>query len=271
MFECVINVSDGRRLDVLDELGRAAGPALRDRHSDAVHNRSVFTLIDHRTELRRHVRSFIVATMKLLDLRDHEGVHPCFGVLDVVPFVALDSRKAQEAATLRNETASWVAGTFGVPVFLYGRLRDGSKRSLPEVRRHAFHSFAPDMGPMKPSAERGASAIGARPVLVAWNLWVRGIDLGEGRVIARALRRGEVRALAFQMPDMVQISCNLIDPMTVRPSAVYDKALGLLGAGEVDHAELVGLIPEGVLKAEDPKRWAQLGLAEGATIESRLA
>jgi glutamate formiminotransferase len=270
LFECVVNVSDGRRLDVLDELGLAAGEALRDRHSDAVHNRSVFTLIHHRTELRHHVRSFIVATMKLLDLRDHEGVHPCFGVLDVVPFVALDSRKAEDAATMRNETASWVADTFGVPVFLYGRLRDGTKRSLPEVRRHAFHSLMPDMGPMKPSAERGASAIGARPVLVAWNVWVRGIDLAEGRIIAKALRRPEVRALAFQMPDMVQLSFNLIDPMNVRPSMIYDKVLGLLDAGAIDHAELVGLVPDAVLRAEDPKRWKQLGLGEHATIESRL-
>jgi glutamate formiminotransferase len=271
LFECVVNVSDGRRLDVLDELGLAAGPALRDRHSDPVHNRSVFTLIEHRTELRRYVRSFIVASMKLLDLRDHEGVHPCFGVLDVVPFVALDSRKAEEAATLRNETASWVADTFDVPVFLYGRLRDGSKRSLPEVRRHAFKSLMPDMGPMKPSAERGASAIGARPVLVAWNLWVRGITLAEGRMIAKALRRPEVRALAFQLPGMVQLSFNLIDPMNVRPSMVYDKVEALLEGGVVDHAELVGLIPDAVLQAEDRARWAQLGLADSATIESRLA
>lgn len=271
MFECVVNVSDGRRLDVLDELGLAAGPALRDRHSDPVHNRSVFTLIEHRTELRRYVRSFIVASMKLLDLRDHEGVHPCFGVLDVVPFVALDSRKADEAATLRNETASWVADTFDVPVFLYGRLRDGSKRSLPEVRRHAFKSLMPDMGPMKPGAERGASAIGARPVLVAWNLWVRGITLAEARIIAKALRRPEVRALAFQLPDMVQLSFNLIDPMNVRPSMVYDKVEALLEGGVIDHAELVGLIPDAVLHAEDRARWKQLGLAESATIESRLA
>jgi glutamate formiminotransferase / 5-formyltetrahydrofolate cyclo-ligase len=271
LLECVINVCDGRRLDVLDELGLAAGPALRDRHSDAVHNRSVFTLIEHRTELRRHVRNFIVASMKLLDLRDHEGVHPCFGVLDVVPFVALDARKAEEAVTLRNETASWVADTFNVPVFLYGRLRDGSKRSLPEVRRHAFRSLMPDMGPMKPDPDRGASAIGARPVLVAWNLWVRGIDLAEARIIAKALRRPEVRALAFQLPDVVQISFNLIDPMNVRPSMVYDKVVALLDRGVIDHAELVGLIPDAVLRAEDPGRWEQLGLSVGATIESRLA
>jgi glutamate formiminotransferase len=271
LFECVANVSDGRRLDVLDLLGQAAGPALRDRHSDPVHNRSVFTLIHHRTELRHHAREFIVAAMKLLDLREHEGVHPCFGVLDVVPFVALDPRKADEAATLRNETASWIANTFDVPVFLYGRLRDGSKRSLPEVRRYAFRSLMPDMGPMKPGAERGASALGARPVLVAWNIWVRGIDLAEGRIIAKSLRRPEVRALAFQMPDMVQISCNLIDPMSVRPSMVYDKVLGLLDTATIDHAELVGLIPEAVLRAEERSRWKQLGLRESATIESRLA
>jgi glutamate formiminotransferase len=124
---------------------------------------------------------------------------------------------------------------------------------------------------MKPSTERGASAIGARPVLVAWNLWVPGITLAEGRIIAKALRRPEVRALAFQLPDMVQISFNLIDPMNVRPSMVYDKVADLLDGGAIDHGELVGLIPDLVLRAEDPRRWKQLGLSENATIESRLA
>lgn len=272
MFECVVNVSEGRRADVLDELALAAGEALRDRHSDAVHNRSVFTLIHHRTELRRSMQSFVVATMKRLDLRHHEGVHPRFGILDVVPFVALDPRKAEEAISMRNDFAAWVADTFGVPVFLYGRLRDGSKRSLPEVRRHAFHSLAPDLGPLKPSPERGSSAIGARPLLVAWNLWVRGVSLGEANVVAKALRRNEVRVLAFEMlDDFVQISCNLIDPLRVPPSVVYDEAADLLSVGSIDHAELVGLIPEALLRLEDPKRWRQLGLGKTATVESRLA
>jgi glutamate formiminotransferase len=272
LFECVANVSEGRRTDVLDELALAAGEALRDRHSDAVHNRSVFTLIHHRTELRRSVQSFVVATMKRLDLRHHEGVHPRFGVLDVVPFVALDPRKAEEAISMRNEIAAWVADTFDVPVFLYGRLRDGSKRSLPEVRRHAFHSLDPDLGPITPNPERGSSAIGARPLLVAWNLWVRGVSLGEANVIAKTLRRNEVRVLAFEMPDdFVQISFNLIDPLRVPPSVVYDEATDLLSVGSIDHAELVGLIPDALLSLEDPKRWSQLGLSKDATIESRLA
>ena len=80
-----------------------------------------------------------------------------------------------------------------------------------------------------------------------------------------------MRALAFQLPDMVQLSFNLIDPMNVRPSMVYDKVEALLEGGVIDHAELVGLIPDAVLHAEDRARWKQLGLAESATIESRLA
>jgi glutamate formiminotransferase / 5-formyltetrahydrofolate cyclo-ligase len=272
LFECVVNVSEGRRVEVLDQLALAAGASLRDRHSDPTHNRSVFTLIHHRTELRRHVQSFVVATMKLLDLRHHEGVHPRFGVLDVMPFVALDPRKAEEAISMRNEVAAWVADTFDVPVFLYGRLRDGSKRSLPEVRRHAFHSLMPDLGPLKPSPERGSSAIGARPLLVAWNLWVRGISLGEANIVAKALRRSEVRVLAFEMPDdFLQISFNLVDPLRVTPSMVYDEAVDLLSVGTIDRVELVGLIPEALLELESPKRWKQLGLSKDATIESRLA
>jgi hypothetical protein len=80
-----------------------------------------------------------------------------------------------------------------------------------------------------------------------------------------------VRVLAFQLPNMVQISFNLIDPTNVRPSMVYDKVDSLLNGGVIDHAELVGLLPDAVLQAENPKRWKQLGLSGDATIESRLA
>lgn len=271
MYECVINISEGRRLDVLDELSRAAGASLRDRHSDPVHNRSVFTLIHERVELRRDVHAFISATMENLDLHHHAGVHPRFGVLDVVPFVALDSANASEALALRDETASWVAQRFHVPVYLYGQLADGSIRTLPEVRREAFRTLMPDFGPDEADPALGASAIGARGVLVAWNIWVRNIALNDARAIAKAIRRPEVRALAFTIGDFVQISCNLIDPNIVGPSVVYDEVQGLLVSGAIDHAELVGLIPESVLRAEDPSRWAQLGLSETTTIESRLA
>ena len=271
MFECVVNISEGRRPHVLDALSSAAGDSLRDRHRDDVHNRSVFTLIHDRSELRRDVRALATTALDTLDLRDHTGVHPRFGVLDVVPFVALDDADAHEAAALRDDTAAWLATTFDLPIFLYGPLRDGSSRSLPEVRRGAFRTLTPDLGPEIPDAKWGASALGARGVLVAWNLWVRGISLDEGKAIATAVRRPEVRALAFSVGAFTQISCNLIAPLVVGPSTIYDEVSNLVPRSAIDHAELVGLIPEALLRAQDPARWDQLDLSYEKTIEDRLA
>lgn len=244
---------------------------MRDRHADDTHNRSVFTLIHDREQLRHDVRSLATAVFETLDLYDHEGVHPRFGVLDVVPFVALDERDAPRAVALRDETAAWLATTFKLPIFLYGPLDDGSTRSLPEVRRGAFRTLSPDHGPEVPDVRWGASALGARDVLVAWNLWVRGISLVEGRAIATSLRRREVRALAFRIDEFTQISFNLIAPLVIGPSTVYDDVAHLVPRGAVDHAELVGLIPEAVLRTQDPARWEQLDLSYEKTIEARLA
>ncbi|MHB8378627.1 MAG: hypothetical protein ACYDB2_01755 [Acidimicrobiales bacterium] len=271
MFECVVNVSEGRRLDMLDALSIAAGDSLRDRHRDATHNRSVFTLVHDRDQLRRDVRSFASTALDALDLRGHVGVHPRFGVLDVVPFVALDDADTLEAVALRDETAGWLATAFGLPVFLYGALDDGSSRSLPTVRREAFRTLLPDLGPEIPDVRWGASALGARGVLVAWNLWVRGVSLEEARAVAKALRRREVRALAFGVGAFTQISFNLIEPLVVGPSAVFDEVANLVPRGAIDHAELVGLIPEAVLRTQDAARWAELDLNYEATIEARLA
>jgi hypothetical protein len=105
---------------------------------------------------------------------------------------------------------------------------------------------------------------------VAWNLWARGISLDEGKAIAKAVRRVEVRALALPVREFTQISCNLIAPLLVGPSTIYDQVGGLLASGVIDHAELVGLIPEALLRAEDPARWEQLDLSYEKTIEARL-
>lgn len=271
MFECVVNISEGRRLDVLDALTYAAGPSLRDCHADVTHNRSVFTLIHDRDFIRRGVVSLVVTAMDRLDLRHHEGVHPRFGVVDVVPFVPLEGSRMDEARALRGEIAAWMAHTFDLPVFLYGALGDGTFRSLPDLRRDAFKLLAPDMGPSAPHPKHGASALGARELLVAWNLWLSGLTLDEGRVIAATIRQPGVRALAFQIGDFVQISCNLINPTVIGPSIVYDQVLGLLQNGAIDHAELVGLIPAALVRAEDPSRWEQLGLRLDSTIEARLS
>ncbi len=270
MFECVINVSEGRDLETLDAIARACSKSLRDLHHDTFHNRSVFTLINEAQSLLEDVHALITSAFSRLDLRHHEGVHPRFGVVDVVPFVALDTRERSVATLMRDTTGHWIAANFEVPVFFYG-LVGSTFRTLPEVRRRAFSSLAPDVGPARASERLGAVAVGERTVLLAWNLWLRGVSLERARQIATGLRRPEVRSLAFRVGDQVQVSCNLIEPELVGPSTVYDQVLAQLTAGEqIDHAELVGLAPRSVLLAEAPERWAQLGLSEKATIEGRL-
>ncbi len=271
MFECVVNVSEGRHAEVLNELSSSTGPSLRDRHSDPFHNRSVFTLVNGPDELERDVRGLIRSAFARLDITEHVGVHPRFGVVDVVPFVALDSSQAATARSLRDDTARWVAETFQVPCFLYGEVA-GRPRTLPDLRRDAFKALLPDVGPSRPAPRLGAVAVGARPVLVAWNLWLHDVSIDEARTIARAVRRPEVRAMGFVVGDEVQVSCNLIDPARVGPSALYDQVNGLLPRrGEILRAELVGLVPRSVLEGEDRDRWEQLGLSEATTIEGRLA
>lgn len=270
MFECVLNLSEGRNQDVLDELGRAAGTSLRDRHADTFHHRAVYTLINDPDALVRDCRALFAAAYQRLDLSGHLGVHPRFGVVDVVPFVALDPRRSDEAVALRDSTARWLAATYDVPVYLYGPLADGTVRSLPEVRRGAGRTLVADFGPREPSPHRGCVAVGARPILVAWNLWLDGVSLDDARAMAAAVRRTSVRALAFEVGDQVQVSCNLVDVVDARPSEVYDQVADRLGAGgSIRRAELVGLAPRALLDREDPARWAELGLSEEATIEAR--
>ena len=270
MLECVLNISEGRNLDLLSDLTVSASTSLRDRHEDAFHNRSVFTLINDAESLRHDVRSLITAAFATLDLREHEGVHPRFGVVDVVPFVALDPAEHPRDVDLRDDTARWIAETFDVPTFLYGPL-DGAVRTLPEVRRRAFRDLGPDYGPSTTTERLGASAVGARPILVAWNLWLTGASRDEVRALAKAVRRHEVRSLAFRAGEFTQVSCNLIDPLVVGPSVVYDEVAARLPDGaQIVRAELVGLAPRAVLENEDRGRWDELGLSESTTIESRL-
>ncbi|MGC8498596.1 MAG: hypothetical protein ACP5OV_03730 [Acidimicrobiales bacterium] len=267
MFECVVNISEGRDAEVLDALAEASGASLRDRHADADHHRSVFTLIHERARLLDDVHGLIEEAFARLDLSAHAGVHPRLGVVDVVPFVALGDESPADACALRDETAHWIAASTGTPVFCYGPRADGTALSLPAIRRRAFASLAPDEGPA-PDPRRGAVVVGCRPVLVAWNLWLRGITLDEGRELADLARSSAVRALAFPVSGAIQVSCNLLEPLREPPSAVYD-LVAAATTGRIERAELVGLAPAALLAREDPERLAQLDLDPARTIEAR--
>ncbi len=283
IFECVVNLSEGRDQPVLDELAAAAGPSLLDLHRDADHNRSVLTLAGPAEAVVPGVRALAAAAVERLDLRTHHGAHPRLGVLDVVPFVPYEpgARAPDDltaAVALRDDFARWLGTELGVPSFLYGPLAGGRTRTLPEVRRHAFSTdgspderLVPDEGPARADPRAGATAVGARRVLVAYNVWVSSAEVA--RRVAPLVRGTHVRALGLTVGHRAQVSCNLIDPERHGPDRLYDDVAARVAeaGGTVEGAELVGLVPEMVLTAVPRSRWAELDLSEGSTVESRLS
>lgn len=257
VLECVINISEGRDLAAIDAIGATAGPHLLDVHTDPDHHRSVLTVVGEPA-----ARAVAAATIDTLDLRDHDGVHPRIGVLDVVPFVPLGTATMAQARAARDRFSTWLGDERGVPCFRYG-----PERSLPEVRREAWRTLRPDTGPDVADPRTGAVAVGVRPLLVAYNLWLADPDLDLARRLARELRGPAVRTLGLQVGDQVQVSMNLIDPLRVGPADVYD---AVATQAAVARAELVGLVPDQVLRRIDAPRWATLDLDEDRTIEARL-
>ncbi len=257
MLECVVNISEGADRALVGAIGAAAGHDLLDVHADPDHNRAVLTLVGE--EAARQVARVAVDR---LDLRRHQGAHPRFGVVDVVPFVPLAGSTMADAETARDRFAAWIAAELGVPAVTYGR-----HRSLPDVRRRAFRDLMPDAGPGSPHPTAGAVAVGARGVLVAWNLWLAEPDLARAREVAARVRGPGLRALGLQAGEQVQVSMNLIEPHVVGPAEAWDRVAALV---PVAGAELVGLVPAAVLDRTDPGRWAQLDLDHDRTIEARL-
>jgi glutamate formiminotransferase len=279
VLECVVNLSEGQDDEVLAALAASAGPALLDLHRDPHHHRAVFTLGAPADELVAAARSLARAAVERLDLRAHDGVHPRLGVLDVVPFVPYEPHHPAPtdlttAVALRDDFARWLGDELGVPSFLYGPLPGGRTRTLPDVRRHAFElteGLVPDFGPPLAHPSAGASAVGARRVLVAYNVWVSTLEAA--RHAAPLVRGPEVRALALAVGERAQVSCNLIEPDAYGPDRLYETVRTLVAeaGGAVEGAELVGLVPQRVLVAVPRARWGELGLSEQATVEVRLA
>lgn len=242
---------------------------LADLHVDADHHRSVFTILGTAEGIMGPVGELCSRALEHIDLTRHEGVHPRLGVVDVLPFVPLGSTSMEVAEGLRAQAAALLADELAVPCFLYG---PGSpdERRLPDIRRRAFHDLAPDLGPASLDPRRGATAVGAREPMLAWNLLLGGASRAEAAAIAAGVRAPAVRALGLEVSGGVQVSCNLLSPAEATPADVADQVRALLPRGaEVLRAELVGLAPLSCLAAVDEARWVELDLDPGRTIESK--
>lgn len=278
-FECVVNISEGRDGSVIDAIASAGGEHLLDRHSDAEHHRSVLTLGGPLDAVEAATRAVATVAVSAIDIRTHVGVHPRRGAVDVVPFVPLgaaapDGEGWCRALEARDRFAEWAGSELGVPCFLYG-----PERTLPDIRRRAFSSLAPDSGPPTPHPTAGATAVGVRPVLVAYNVWIADPTggppddvLSVARALAAGLRGPSIRSLGLPLASGAQVSCNLIDPSGASITRVYDTvAAGARARGyPVVRAELVGLVPEAAFRAVPRSRWAELDLGEDRTIEHRM-
>jgi glutamate formiminotransferase len=281
VLECVVNVSEGRDVRSLRVLAAACGPSLVDVHADGDHNRSVFTLAGPGTrDACDAVRALAVAVAGHLTLVGHEGEHPRFGVLDVVPFVALGGTNAERVRAGQEARAfgAWWSENYDVPVFLYDEA-DPDGRDLPHARTHAFKHRRPDLGPAEPHPRLGATAVGARPPLIAVNCVLVTRDVSIARRIARATRERDgglpgVRALGFYLPEIrrAQVSMNItdVDRTHIQDACLHVRQLAQQLGSDVANVELVGLLPRRVLDrcTDDFLAWS--GLDATSTIEARI-
>jgi len=288
-LEAVPNFSEGRDRLTIDAIGDALAEYARllDVHSDADHNRSVFTLVGSEQELVEGLLGGIETARERIDLRRQEGAHPRIGAADVVPLVPLREEDADRARNAALELGRRVGEELGLPVFLYGELAPGLgpaffRRGGPAElqRRMDAGELTPDFGPSKLDERAGGVLVGSRPPLIAFNVNLAGDDLEAAREVARAVRERDggfpgVRALGLRLPEAghVQVSLNVEDwraaPLHEVVAAVEREA-GARGL-EVTGAELVGLLPAGaaVAAARTPLRVA--GLDPSHVLELRLA
>jgi len=267
LFELVPNLSEGRNDETIDRAVaavEATGARVLDRSSDAAHNRSVLTIVGDADRLVGAALALAHVARERIDLRAHNGLHPRIGALDVLPFVPLGDAPMAAAVELARNAARGIWEREGIPSFLYGEAALlPERRLLANARRDGFEGLAarfarndrPDIGDIAAHPSAGAIAIGAREMLVAWNIELQSEDLAAGKAIAAELReRGGglpgIRALAFRLADgRVQLSFNITNyratsPMQLRRSA---EAAAVKRGLTLGNGELIGLIPRDAL------------------------
>jgi glutamate formiminotransferase len=290
-LECVPNVSEGRRPEVVARLAAAAssppGVRLLDVSSDPDHNRSVLTLAGEPEELHQGLLALYEAALAEIDLTRHQGVHPRVGAVDVVPFVPLGDTPMAAAVAAAERLAPEVARRFGLPVYLYERAaRRPERTALAEIRRGSFEglagkladpAWAPDFGPSRVHPTAGATVIGARFFLIAFNAVLATADVAAARAIARRVRESggglpAVRAMGVLLASrgLAQVSMNLVDyrrtPIQRALERVEEEA-AVLGTRVVE-TEIVGLVPAAAVRGV---AWQALKLpGPAALLEERL-
>ncbi|MDT7602950.1 MAG: glutamate formiminotransferase / formiminotetrahydrofolate cyclodeaminase, partial [Acidobacteriota bacterium] len=271
IVECVPNFSEGRRAETLARLVEAidsvAGVAVLDTHADADHNRSVITFVgEPRAVVEASVRAARVA-VELIDLRQHVGQHPRLGALDVLPFVPVRGVTLEDCIGLAHEAGERIWDELKVPVYFYeSAARKAERVNLEDVRRKGFEQLReeigtvterePDVGEARVHESAGASIVGARSFLIAYNVNLNTTDQKIARRVAAAVRGRDgglryLKALGFALPErgLTQVSMNLVRFERTQLHHAFEavrreaERWGVSVAG----SEIVGLIPQAAL------------------------
>jgi glutamate formiminotransferase len=292
VLEAVPNFSEGRDpgwVTGLVEQIAATGADVLDWSSDPDHNRSVVTFIGDPRTVEAAALVAARLAMERIDLRVHEGVHPRVGALDVMPFVPLHGLAMDDAAGSAHRVGERLAD-LGLPVYFYGAA-SAARRTVPQIRRGGFEAFRhgyptgrePDLlprGSTGPHPTAGVVCVGARPVLLAWNVYVEGVEVDSLRALAAGLRESgggfrALRALAFELRtrERLQISMNLEDLGATRPMDVFREVEARVGAlgGRVTATEVIGMIPDGLVLPAAEDRLQLLDSNAPRLLAQRLA
>ena len=293
-IECVPNISEGRRSDVINGLAETlrAVPGLRvlDVQSDAAHNRSVFTLAGSAAAMAAGIPKLFEGAIAAIDLRTHTGEHPRLGAVDVVPFIPIEGVTMAGCVALAKAIAADVAERFSLPVYLYEEASaNPARKNLEDIRRGEFEglaakmaqpAWAPDFGPAAPHPSAGASVIGARMPLIAYNINLATDRLEVAKKIAAAIRMSSgglrfVKAMGIPLADrgIVQVSINLTNYEKTPIYRVFDlvKREAARYGVQVLESEIVGLVPSAAL-TQTAEYFLQLeGFTAAQILEQKLA
>jgi glutamate formiminotransferase len=266
LIETVPNISEGRREDVVAgavaAIRRSAGVRVLDVQSDKDHNRSVLTLAGAPEALKQGILNLYEFALPAIDLRRHQGEHPRLGAVDVVPFIPLEGATMADCVGLAREVGASIAERFSVPVYLYEDAASApERRNLEDVRRGEFEGlgakmadplWAPDFGPKRPHASAGASVVGARAPLIAYNVNLGTSDVEIAKRIAKGIRHSSggfrhVKAMGITLQErgLAQVSINMTDFTKTPLHRVFEtvRAEAARYGVNVVGSEIVGLVP----------------------------
>jgi glutamate formiminotransferase len=292
LVECVPNFSEGRdaaKVDAIVEAMKVPGVYLLDREMDADHNRCVITLVGERDAIQEAGIRGVGKAAELIDLTKHQGAHPRMGAADVVPFIPIDGVTIEDCVAMARHVGSEIAKHFAIPVYLYeAAAATPERQNLENIRRGQFEGIRaeigtnparkPDFGEARVHPTAGATVVGARKFLIAYNVFLNTADVEIAKKIAKAVRFSSgglkfVKGSGFLVRGMAQVSMNLTDFEQTPIHRVFEfvkREAARYGMVPVS-SEIVGLIPK--LALEQAAEWfLQVENFDSSLIlENRLA